>query len=55
MRIGVVVFVVFTCLVAVVKGDPLWMLWGLIGLVPFAMVSRLPADVRQRLARHFSP
>jgi hypothetical protein len=55
MRIGVVVFVVFTCLVAVVKGDLLWMLWGLIGLVPFAMVSRLPADVRQRLARHFSP
>jgi hypothetical protein len=55
MRIGVVAFVVFTCLVAIAKDDPLWTLWGLIGLVPFAMVCRLPADVRQRLARHFSP
>jgi hypothetical protein len=55
MRIGVVAFAVFTTLVAGVKGDPVWALWGLCGLVPFALVSRLPVDVRQRLSRHFSP
>jgi hypothetical protein len=55
MRIGVVCFVVFTCWVAVAKGDPLWALCGLFGLVPFAMVCCLPPDVRQRLSRHISP
>jgi hypothetical protein len=55
MRVGVVCFVLFTCLVAIAKSDPIWALWGLFGLVPFTMVCRLPADVRHRLSRYFLP
>jgi hypothetical protein len=55
MRIGLVLFVLFTWVVAIAEANLLWALWGLFGMVPFAMVSRLPADVRQRLSRHYFP
>ena len=56
MRIGVLLFVLFTCSVAVARNDPLWALWALCGLVPFGLLCRMPADVRRRLARQvFGP
>ncbi len=55
MRIGVVGFVPLTWLMAIVERDPLWIVLGLCAGVPFAMICRLPPDVRQRLSRHFPP
>jgi hypothetical protein len=52
MRIGVLLFVLFSGSVAVARNDPLWALWALCGLVPFGLLCRVPADVR-RLSRQF--
>lgn len=52
MRIGVLLFVLFSGSVAVARNDPLWALWALSGLVPFGLLCRVPADVR-RLSRQF--
>ena len=48
MRFGVMCFVLFTLLVAIADDDPLWALWGLWGLIPLALVSRRPPEVRRR-------
>jgi hypothetical protein len=53
MRIGVLLFVLFTLGVAVAKTDPLWALWALWGFVPLALICRLPQDVRRRLSHDF--
>jgi hypothetical protein len=53
MRIGVVLFVLLTCSVAVGTHDPWYALWALCALVPFGLVCRMPADERRRLSRQY--
>jgi hypothetical protein len=53
MRIGVLLFVLFTGSVAVATHEPLRALWTLCGLVPFGLLCRMPADERRKLSRQF--